>query len=55
MELFKRKYLVIVIFNYGLGFGIVVASGALLTELVHSVGYQKVSLINPLEVKCIND
>lgn len=43
-ELLKRKYLLVVIFNYGLGFGIVVACGALLTEIVHSVGYSTVRI-----------
>ena len=42
-EIFKRKYLIVVIFNYGLGFGIIVACGALLTEVVHAVGYETVS------------
>ena len=41
-KLIKRKYLVLVIINYGLGFGSVVAGGTLLTQLLYSLDYSPV-------------
>lgn len=39
----SRKYLVLVIINFGFSFGLISGSGALLTEIIHSIGYEEVS------------
>lgn len=38
----SRKYLVLVIINFGFSFGLISGSGALLTEIIHSIGYEEV-------------
>lgn len=41
-KLVKRKYLVLVIINYGLGFGSIVAGGTLLTQVLYALDYSPV-------------
>jgi hypothetical protein len=42
-DLLKRKYVVLVILNYSIGFGVIIGVGALLTELIYNLGYNAVS------------
>lgn len=44
-KLIKRKYLLLVVINYGLGFGSIVAGGTLLTQILYALDYSPVNAI----------